>query len=351
VTQTLSFAAQSAHHRLSRFNIERKEPAPNEIQIDILYCGVCHTDIHFARNEWNNTIYPCVPGHEIIGRVQKIGTEVKKFKVGDNVGVGCMVDACLTCAHCTEGLEQYCDNGFTGTYNGRIKNAQPPAHTLGGYSNLIVVREEFVLKIPDGLDLSRAAPLLCAGITSYSPLRHWKVKAGDTVGIIGIGGLGSMAAKLAHAMGAHVSLITRTPHKAEEAQRLNARLLVSTDHAAMTKHANHFDFLLNTIPQEHEINPYISLLKTDGVMVVVGCLTQVKTPLMTGDMVLKRKTIAGSLIGGIAQTQELMDFCAKHHILPDVEMIQMDYINEAYERMIKSDVKYRFVIDMKSLKV
>ena len=314
-----------------------------------LYCGVCHSDLHTARNEWHNTIYPVVPGHEIIGRVTTVGGEVSRFKAGDLVGVGCLVNSCQDCASCAEGLEQYCEKGFTLTYNS--KDPVDGTMTYGGYAESVVVPEKFVLHIPPNLDPKAAAPLLCAGITTYSPLRHWNVQAGQKVGIVGLGGLGHLGVKFAHAMGAKVTVITTSPGKEADARRLGAdAVLISKDTEAMGKQANTFDFILNTVPVGHDINPYVSLLKRDAAMVIVGAPEPMKGELQAGPLIFARKTVAGSLIGGLAETQEMLDFCAAHNVLPDIETIDMAHINEAYERMLKSDVKYRFVIDMASLK-
>lgn len=343
------FAAKSSKSPLEPFQFERRALCPHDVNIEILYCGICHSDLHMVRNEWQNTIYPVVPGHEIVGRVIKIGNDIKKFKVGDAVAVGCLVDSCRQCASCQKGLEQYCETGNTLTYNSPEK--ETGMLTYGGYSDNIVVTEDFVLRLPKELDIKAAAPLLCAGITTYSPLRHWNVDRGSRVGVIGLGGLGHMAIKIAHALGAHVAMITTSPDKAKDAKRLGADdILLSTDPAMMKNHAKHFDFLLNTIPRTHDINPYMQLLKTDGVMVVVGAVEMLTSGIDSRLLIFNRRSLAGSLIGGIKETQEVLDFCAEHHVLPDVEIIPIQKINEAYERMLKGDVKYRFVIDMASLK-
>ena len=341
------YATHSATDKLGPFDFERRDVGARDVDIEILYAGICHSDIHQARNEWGGSKYPMVPGHEIVGRVKDIGSGVKKFKQGDLVGVGCLVDSCRTCASCKDGLEQYCENGFTGTYNGTGRDGKT---TFGGYSDHIVVDEDFVVSVPENLDVKAVAPLLCAGITTYSPLRHWNVKAGDKVGVVGLGGLGHMGVKLASAMGAHVVMITTSPEKGNDAKKLGADdVLISKDQTAMTSHANSFDFILNTIPVGHDINPYIALLKRDGVMCIVGALDAL--PAVNGaGMILKRKTVAGSLIGGLPETQEMLDFCGKHNIVCDVEMIGVKDINTAYDRTVKGDVKYRFVIDMASLK-
>lgn len=341
------YAAQSATSPLTPFSFQRREPGPKDIQIEIQYCGVCHSDLHTVRNEWSETVYPALPGHEIVGKVTKVGSEVKKFKVGDTAAVGCMVDSCRTCEACKAGLEQLCENGFTGTYNGDDKILG--GKTFGGYSNFIVVDEHFVLKVPKNLDLKAVAPLLCAGITTYSPLRHWNVKAGQKVGIVGLGGLGHMGLKFASAFGAHTVLFTTSPNKKEDALRLGAKEIVVTKNPAeMEKHATSFDFILDCVSADHDINAYLNLLKRDGTLVLVGA-PEKPLPVAAFSLIFKRRQFAGSIIGGIPETQEMLDFCGKHNIVSDVEVIPMQKINEAYERMLKSDVKYRFVIDMASL--
>jgi uncharacterized zinc-type alcohol dehydrogenase-like protein len=345
---TKAYGMYSETEKLVEMQIERRENQPTDVQIEILYCGVCHSDIHTAKNEWGGAKYPVVPGHEIIGKVTSVGSEVTRFKVGDTVGVGCMVDSCRTCSSCEENLEQYCEKGATFTYGGRDKFLG--GFTFGGYSEKIVVDQDFVLQISEKLDASKAGPLLCAGITTWSPLRHWKVKAGDRVGVIGLGGLGHMGIKFAAALGAHVVMVTTSPEKGNDAKLLGAHeILLSKDVEAMKAQANSFDFLLNTIPVGHDVDPYVNLLKRDATMVMVGAIEPL-THVNSAGLVLKRKSIAGSLIGGIAETQEMLDFCALHGVLPEVEMIPIQDINEAWDRMVKSDVKYRFVIDMKSLK-
>ncbi len=342
------YAAQAADAKLAPFSFERRDPGPGDIQIDILYCGVCHSDIHTARSEWGPSTYPVVPGHEIVGRVAAVGAEVGGFKVGDLAAVGCMVDSCQTCPNCREGLEQYCDNGFTGTYNASDKKT-PGLHTFGGYSKVIVVDQNFVLRVPESLELAAVAPLLCAGITTYSPLRHWKVGPGQKVGIVGLGGLGHMGLKLAHAMGADVTLFTTSPGKAEDARRLGANhVVLSKDPEAMASQAGRFDFILDCVSAQHDINAYLQLLKRDGALVQVGAPSD-PLPVAVFSLIMKRRTFAGSLIGGIPETQEMLDFCAEHGIVSDIEIIPMDRINEAYDRVLASDVKYRFVIDMASL--
>lgn len=346
--KTKAYAAYQATEDLKPFEFERRTLSADDVAIDILYCGVCHSDIHTARSEWGPANYPVVPGHEIIGRVIAVGNEVSKFKEGDLVGVGCMVESCQHCEACNEGIEQYCENGFTGTYNS--KNSKHGGITYGGYSDKIVVEEKFVLNIPENLDTSAVAPLLCAGITTWSPLRHWKVKAGDKVGVIGLGGLGHMGVKFAKALGAHVVMITTSEAKGKDAQLLGAdEVLISTDKTAMRNAANSFDFLLNTIPVNHDANPYVQLLKRDKTMVIVGAIEPLEN-IHGGLLISKRRNVTGSLIGGIKETQEMLDFCGEHNIVSEIELIPMNYINDAYERMLKSDIKYRFVIDMKSLK-
>lgn len=344
------YANNSATDKLKPFEFDRREPGPQDVVIDILYCGVCHSDIHSARNEWGHTHYPFVPGHEIIGRVRAVGNNVSRFKAGELVGVGCLVDSCRECEPCKEGLEQYCENGWTGTYNSEDKiGGTPHTHTFGGYSDKITVSERFVLRVPDNLDPAAAAPLLCAGITTYSPLKHWKVSSGQKVGIIGLGGLGHMGIKFAHAMGAHVTMITTSPAKGKDAKRLGADgVLISTDAGAMTAAQGSFDFLLNTIPVGHDVNPYMGLLKLDGTMVIVGAV-EALTKVSGVPFIFKRRRMAGSLIGGLPETQEMLDFCGKHNITCDIEMIDIKNINAAYDRTVKGDVKYRFVIDMGTL--
>lgn len=347
MTHAKAYAARSATSDIAPFEFERRAVGPQDVSLEIMYAGICHSDIHQARNEWGGSIYPMVPGHEIVGRVTQVGTGVKKFKAGDLVGVGCLVDSCRTCASCREGLEQYCENGWVGTYNSLDKKGEP---TYGGYSDHIVVDEAFVVRVPENLDLKAVAPLLCAGITTYSPLKHWNVKAGDKVGVVGLGGLGHMGVKLAAAMGAHVVMITTSPEKGNDAKKLGAaEVLISKDAEAMKKHANSFDFILNTIPVGHDVNPYVALLKRDATMCIVGAIAPL--PDVSGPaLVMQRKKIAGSLIGGIAETQEMLDFCGKHNIVCDVEMIDVKDINKAYDRTVKGDVKYRFVIDIATLK-
>jgi len=343
-----SYSTPSATATLGPALVTRRDPRANDVVIDILYCGVCHSDLHQARNDWHNSIYPMVPGHEIIGRVSSVGGGVSNFKAGDLVGVGCLVDSCQHCASCAEGLEQYCEKYPTPTYNGLDRHDGLP--TFGGYSERIVVSDKFVVRVSDKIDPKAAAPLLCAGITTYSPLKHWKVGKGDKVAVIGLGGLGHMGLKFAKAMGAEVTLFTRSPGKEAEARRLGAdHVVLSTDQAQMEAVANSFSFILDTVPYSHDLNPYTNTLKRDGTLVLVGLLGPVEPVLQTVPLVLGRRQVAGSCIGGIAETQEMMDFCAEHGIVSDIEVIDIQNINDAYERMLKSDVKYRFVIDMASL--
>ncbi|HWX66421.1 MAG TPA: NAD(P)-dependent alcohol dehydrogenase [Rhodanobacter sp.] len=342
------YAVQSASTPLAPHHFERRDPRTDDVVVDILYCGVCHTDIHQARNEWGGSNYPMVPGHEIIGRVSAVGSAVSKFKVGDMVGVGCMVDSCQHCAACGQGLEQYCAEGATFTYNSADRRDGLP--TFGGYSERIVVSDKFVVRVPDKLDPKSAAPLLCAGITTWSPLRHWKIGKGSKVAVVGLGGLGHMGLKFAKALGADVTLFTRSPGKEDEARRLGAdHVVLSTDPAQMQAVAGQFDFILDTVPHQHDLNPYLLTLKLNGVHVLVGLVEPIDPPVHAGTIIFGRRSIAGSLIGGIAETQEMLDFCAEHGISSDVEMIAMQDINEAYERMLRSDVRYRFVIDLASL--
>jgi uncharacterized zinc-type alcohol dehydrogenase-like protein len=345
--KTIGYAAHEAAAPLAPFDFERRALRPDDVAMEVLYCGICHTDLHQARNDWGRGTYPMVPGHEIIGRVTQVGSAVTRYAVGEHVGVGCMVDSCQHCDQCRKGEEQLCRQGNTPTYNGRDRLTCEP--TYGGYSKHLVVREAFALRIADGLDLSRAAPLLCAGITTYSPLKTWKVGPGSRVGVIGLGGLGHMAVKLAAGFGADVTVFSRNPEKLADALALGAdRLLVSTDVGAMAKAANSFDLIIDTVPVKHDVNPYMPLLDVDGTLVLVGQVGPLAEP-STIPLIMGRRRIAGSPIGGIAETQEMLDFCAKKNILPDCEMIRMDQINDAFERMDRSDVRYRFVIDMASL--
>jgi uncharacterized zinc-type alcohol dehydrogenase-like protein len=347
-TKTAAYGVAAEGAPLDHLSIDRREIGPDDVQIDILYCGVCHTDIHFGHNDWGMTSYPLVPGHEIVGRVAATGAAVTGFALGDLVGVGCLVDSCRTCPSCKKGNEQYCEQTATQTYGSPDRHLGGTTH--GGYSTMIVVDRNFVLRVPETLDTKAVAPLLCAGITTYSPLRHWNVKPGDKVGVIGLGGLGHMGVKLAAAMGAEVTMITRSPAKGEDAKKLGAhKVLLSSDAEAMAEAAGSFDFLLNTIPVGHDINPYIQLLGTDAAMAIVGAIDAIE-PVMGVNLIFGRKSVAGSLIGGIAETQEMLDFCAEHGIVCDVEMIGMDEVNEAWKRVQASDVKYRFVIDLESFK-
>lgn len=346
--ETKAYAAFHSEDDLKPFKLKRRALQEDDVFIEIDFCGVCHSDIHTVRSDWGSSNYPVVPGHEIIGRVKNIGSKVTRFEVGDIVGVGCLVDSCKNCSSCDDGLEQYCLHGNTGTYNAKDKISG--GFTYGGYSDQIVVKESFVLKIPDNIDPAAAAPLLCAGITTWSPLRKHSIQPGDKVGIIGLGGLGHMGVKFAHAMGAHVVMITTSAEKGIDAKRLGAQeVLISTDKEMMKKHRGTFDFLLNTIPVKHQADPYIQLLKVDATMVFIGAIEPIE-PINIGLLVIKRKTLAGSLIGGIQETQEMLDFCGEHNIVCDIETIPIQQINEAYKRVVNNDIKYRFVIDMKSLK-
>ncbi len=348
MTTVKAYGAQTAASPLMPIEIERRSLGLDDVQIDILYCGVCHSDLHTARNEWKNTLYPSVPGHEIVGRIKAVGTNVTKFKVGDLAGVGCMVDSCGHCHSCADGEEQYCESGFTGTYNGPVFGGD---NTYGGYSQEIIVKESFVLHVSHHeKDLAAVAPLLCAGITTYSPLKHWGVGPGKKVGIVGLGGLGHMGVKIAHAMGAHVVLFTTSGGKVDDAKRLGAdEVCISSDPEQMARYTNQLDFILNTVAAPHKLDPYLQLLKKDATMTLVGAPAEPHPSTEVFNLIFKRRQLAGSLIGGIAETQEMLDFCAKHGIVSDIETIPMDYINTAYERMLKSDVKYRFVVDMASL--
>ncbi|WP_417371653.1 NAD(P)-dependent alcohol dehydrogenase [Gelidibacter japonicus] len=347
-TKTKAYGVQSEKDNLKPMEIERRDVGDDDVKIKITYCGVCHSDIHTARNEWGGSKYPVVPGHEIIGHVTAVGKNVKNFKEGDVVGVGCLVDSCQECAQCKNDLEQFCEKGATFTYNSDDKHLKGK-QTFGGYSTSVVVDKEFVLKIPKNLDEAGAAPLLCAGITTWSPLSHWKIKKGDKVGVVGLGGLGHMGVKFANALGAHVVMITTSPSKADDAKKLGAHeVLISKNETEMAKHQGTFDFILNTIPVGHKMDPYIGLLKIDATMVLVGAVEPLE-PFHGGGIIMGRKRIAGSLIGGIKETQEMLDFCGKHNIVSDIELINMKDINEAYDRVVKADVKYRFVIDMASL--
>ena len=345
--KTNAYAAQNATTPLAPFTFERRELGEDDVQIEILYCGVCHSDLHTVRSEWQGTTYPCVPGHEIVGRVTKVGAKVHKFEQGDTVGVGCMVDSCRTCANCMENLEQFCEKSPIWTYNSPDKNTG--GITYGGYSESIVVDKEFVLKIPKNLDLAATAPLLCAGITTYSPLRYHNVTKGQKVGVVGLGGLGHMGVKLAKALGAYVVVFTTSPNKVADALRLGADEVVnSKNEDEMRKHLNSFHFILDTVSAKHDINAYIFLLRRDGNLTQVGVPPE---PLLlsVGSLIFGRRSLGGSLIGGLKETQEMLDFCGKHNVTADIELISIQNINEAYDRLVKSDVKYRFVIDMASL--
>ncbi len=343
-----AFGTEAAQSLLQPLNIQRRKPTPHDVEIEILYCGVCHSDLHTARNEWHGTIYPCVPGHEIVGKIVRVGDHVSKFKVGDVAAVGCLVDSCRECQYCQEDLEQYCEKGNVQTYNSPDKYLG--TQTYGGYSESIVVDEAFVLRVPENLDLAATAPLLCAGITTYSPLKHWNVGPGKKVGIVGIGGLGHMGVKLAKAMGAEVIVFTTSTSKVEDAKRLGAdQVVLSKDAEQMGRYAGKLHFLLDCVSAEHDINAYLNLLRVDGSLALVGA-PEHPLPVAAFSLIPYRRSFSGSMIGGIAETQEMLDFCGKHNIVSDIEMINIQQINEAYERLLKGDVKYRFVIDMASLK-
>lgn len=342
------FAAIQSKAPLAPYAFERRDVGEHDVHIEILYCGICHSDLHQARDEWGGSIFPMVPGHEIVGRVIKVGPGVRKIKVGEYAGVGCLVESCRTCSSCKQGLEQYCANGATWTYNS--PDPQTGGPTFGGYSDNIVVHEDFALRIPATKNLAGVAPLLCAGITTYSPLKHWRVGKGHQVGVVGLGGLGHMGVKLARAMGAHVVCLTTSENKRADALRLGAHeVIVSSDASAMQKAAGSLDFVLNTVAAPHDYNAYLNLLKLDGTMVLVG-IPEKEQSVSAFGLISRRRSIAGSLIGGIAETQEMLDFCAEHNIVADVEVIPIQQVNQAYERMLRSDVKYRFVIDLASLK-
>lgn len=344
---TKAYAAPAAASKLEPYNFERRDPGPHDVLIDILYCGVCHTDIHFINNDWGFSLYPMVPGHEIVGRVAAVGAHVKKFKPGDMAGVGCLVDSCRECDYCNEGLEQFCQGGNVFTYSGYEKDGKTV--TQGGYSNKIVVEERFVLKVSEKLSPAHAAPLLCAGITTYSPLRHWKVGKGHKIGIIGLGGLGHMAIKFAASFGAEVTVLSTSPNKKEDALKLGAHnFVVTKDEEQVKSVANTFDFILDTLSASHDYNMYVGMMKVDGTLICVGLPPEPIT-VPAFNLVFARKCVAGSLIGGLPETQEMLDYCAEHNIVSDIEVIPIQKIQEAYERMLKSDIKYRFVIDMASL--
>ena len=344
----LAYAALDSKSPLVPYTSQQRQARPDDVIIDIEYCGVCHSDLHQARNDWGFSRYPIVPGHEVIGRVKSIGTSVTKFMVGDLVGIGCMVDSCRTCSACHQGLEQYCEAGNTQTYGSLDRHDQTP--TYGGYAQTIIASQDFVLKVPENLDTQSIAPILCAGITTWSPLKHWNVGKGSKVAVVGLGGLGHMAIKLAHALGAEVTLFTRSANKEQDARDLGAdHVVLSTDPTQMKSVKNHFDLIIDTVPYDHDLKPYIPTLALSGTLVLVGYLGEFSSNSVP--MIMGRKSIAGSVIGGIQETQELLDFCGEHNIVSDVEVIDMQNINEAFERMLQSDVKYRFVIDMKSLQV
>jgi alcohol dehydrogenase (NADP+) len=347
MSATKAYAAKSATTPIEPWTLDRREPKPHDVELDILYCGVCHSDLHTARNEWGGTIYPVVPGHEIVGRITRVGDYVKRYKAGDLAAIGCMVDSCRECDNCKDGLEQYCTNGMVGTYNGKERDGS--GMTYGGYSKKILAHEDFVLKISDNLPLEGVAPLLCAGITTYSPLRHWNVGKDDKVGILGLGGLGHMGVKLAVSFGAEVTMLSHSPSKEEDAKRLGAhKFLLTSDKEQAKAVNNYFDFILDTVSAPHDYNMYLNMLNRDGVMVCVGAPSEpAKIPAF--NLIFQRRSIAGSLIGGIAETQEMLDYCAEHDITSDVEVIDIKDINESYERMLKGDVRYRFVIDMATL--
>lgn len=347
MTSVKSYAAQAADQPLAPYALNRREPGADDVEIKILYCGVCHSDIHTARNEWQGTMYPVVPGHEIVGKVSRTGANVSKFKVGDTVGVGCFVDSCGHCANCKDDQEQYCENGHTQTYNAFEQDKK--TITYGGYSSHIVVTQDFVLSVSDKLPLEKVAPLLCAGITTYSPLRHWGVKAGHKVAVVGLGGLGHMAVKLASSMGAEVTMLSRSASKEKDAAELGAHhFKLTTNKETMKEIANSFDFIIDTVSAEHDYNEYLALLRTNGVMILLGVPP---TPAEVGaaSLIFGRRSLVGSLVGGIKETQEMLDYCAEHQITSDVEVISMDQINEAYERTLAGDVRYRFVIDMATI--
>lgn len=343
-TATKAFAAHSATTPLEPWNFERRDPKPTDVQMDILFCGVCHSDLHFARNEWGMSVFPIVPGHEIVGKITAVGSAVTKYKVGDYAGIGCLVDSCRECDNCKHDQEQYCTKGWVGTYGGMERDGSGP--TYGGYSKSILCHEDFVLRISDKLDLAATAPLLCAGITTFSPLRHWKVGPGMKVGILGLGGLGHMGVKFAVSMGAEVTMLSHTPSKQADAERLGAhKFILTSDEAQAKSVAGYFDFILNTVSAQHDYNVYLGMLRTNGVMVCVG-VPPAPIPVHSMSLIFGRHSLGGSLIGGIAETQEMLDYCAGHNIVCDIEMIRMDEINDAYERLLKGDVRYRFVIDM-----
>lgn len=345
--KTPAYAAKSAKAPLEPFSIERREPRPYEVLIDIRYCGICHSDVHQARDEWGRSIFPMVPGHEIVGTIAKLGDKVTQWKAGDTVGIGCFVDSCRECEACRAGEQQFCEQGATFTYNSYERDGKTP--TYGGYSTRMVVNQDYVLRIPEGIPLERAAPLLCAGITTYSPLRHFAARSGSRVGVVGLGGLGHMAVKLAHAMGAQVTVLSHSPDKRQDALRLGADDFIATrDAEVFTKHARRFDFILDTVSAQHDYNAYLGLLRRDGTLVLVGLPEP--SSLSAGSLIMGRRRLAGSLIGGIRETQEMLDFCAQHAVASDVEVIPIQQLNQAYDRLVRGDVRYRFVIDITSLK-
>jgi alcohol dehydrogenase (NADP+) len=347
MTRIKAFAAQDAESTLGPWNLERRAPGPGDIQIEILYCGVCHSDLHQIRNEWGNSIFPMVPGHEIVGRISKIGSDVKKFKVGELAGVGCLVDSCRKCENCKEGLEQYCLNGSSPTYNGLEQDKKTP--TYGGYSKMIVADQDFVLRISDKLPLQNVAPLLCAGITTYSPLRHWNVGKGHKLAVLGLGGLGHMAVKFGVSFGAEVTMLSSSPSKKEDARKLGAhKFLLTSDPEQLKSVQGYFDFIIDTVSAPHDYNQYLGLLKTNGVLICVGA-PPAPAQIYAFTLIGGRKSIAGSLIGGLPETQEMLNYCADHQIVSDIELINIQEIHRAYDRMLKGDVKYRFVIDMATL--
>jgi uncharacterized zinc-type alcohol dehydrogenase-like protein len=345
--QTKAYAAQTKDTDLAPWTFERREVGPHDVQFDILFCGVCHSDLHQIKDEWGGSIFPMVPGHEIVGRVVKVGDHVKKFKVGDLAGTGCLVDSCRVCDNCKDGLEQYCTNGHSQTYNGYEQDHKTP--TYGGYSNTIVVHEDFVLQISDKLDLASVAPLLCAGITTYSPLRYWNIGKGHKIAIVGLGGLGHMGVKFGVAFGAEVTVLSTSAKKEEDAKKLGAHhFVVTSDPEQMKTVAGTFDFILDTVSADHDLNVYLGLLKTNGTHVCVGVPTK-PAEIAAFSIIGGRKSLAGSMIGGLPETQEMLDFCAEHNIVSDIELVDMKDIHTAYDRMLKGDVRYRFVIDMATI--
>lgn len=348
--KAIGYAAKSSSSDLKPFEFERKNPKSNEIQVDIMFCGVCHSDIHQVKNEWKNTNYPCMPGHEIVGAVVKVGDDVKKFKVGDFAGIGCIVSSCGKCDACKSGQENYCEKGATGTYNGNMREPQKEENTFGGYSNTIVIREDFALRIPKNMDPAAAAPLMCAGVTTFSPLTKWNVGKGTQVGVVGLGGLGHMAVQLAVAMGAEVTVITTSPEKRQDAIKYGAKKLINSNESEeMKKNERSLDFILSTIPEEHDINPYIDLLKRDGTICVVGCLVPLEKPIDMSKMIMDRRSLASSVIGNIKETQDVLDFCAQREIQPFIKVIGVDEIKEAYEQIEANKADFRYVLDLSTL--